>query len=71
MISTGSSDDDFAQLILRMYDISTAYPFPELWLDSLIEEYADSDIDSSRWGDIIKEYISDMLNYCYPQARRC
>lgn len=64
MISTGSSDDDFAQLILRMYDISTAYPFPELWLDSLIEEYADSDIDSSRWGDIIKEYISDMLNYC-------
>ena len=69
MISSGSSDEDFAKLIIKMYDISTAYPFPELWLDSLIEEYSQPDISKSRWGDIIKKYIADMLDYCVSSSR--
>lgn len=69
MISSGSSDEDFAKLIIKMYDISTAYPFPELWLDSLIEEYSQPDISKSRWGNIIKKYIADMLDYCVSSSR--
>lgn len=64
MMSSGSSDDDFAKLIIKMYDISTAYPFPDLWLDSLIEEYSQPDINKSCWGGIIKKYVCDMLDYC-------
>ena len=64
MMSSGSSDEDFAKLIIKMYDISTAYPFPDLWLDSLIEEYSQPDINKSRWGGIIKKYVCDMLDYC-------
>ena len=64
MMSSGSSDEDFAKLIIKMYDISTAYPFPDLWLDSLIEEYSQPDINKSCWGDIIKKYVCDMLDYC-------
>lgn len=64
MISSGSSDEDFAKLIIKMYDISTAYPFPDLWLDSLIEEYSQPDINKSCWGVIIKKYVCDMLDYC-------
>lgn len=64
MMSSGSSDEDFAKLIIKMYDISTAYPFPDLWLDSLIGEYSQPDINKSRWGDIIKKYVCDMLDYC-------
>lgn len=64
MISSGSSDEDFAKLIIKMYDISTAYPFPDLWLDSLIEEYSQPDINKSCWGGIIKKYVCDMLDYC-------
>ena len=64
MMSSGSSDEDFAKLIIKMYDISTAYPVPDLWLDSLIEEYSQPDINKSCWGGIIKKYVCDMLDYC-------
>lgn len=64
MMSSGSSDEDFAKLIIKIYDISTAYPFPDLWLDSLIEEYSQPDINKSCWGGIIKKYVCDMLDYC-------
>lgn len=64
MMSSDSSDEDFAKLIIKMYDISTAYPFPDLWLDSLIEEYSQPDINKSCWGGIIKKYVCDMLDYC-------
>ena len=69
MMSSGSSDEDFAKLIIKMYDISTAYPFPDLWLDSLIEEYSQPDINKSCWGGIIKKYICDMLDYCVSSSR--
>lgn len=69
MMSSGSSDEDFAKLIIKMYDISTAYPFPDLWLDSLIGEYSQSDINKSRWGGIIKKYVCDMLDYCVSSSR--
>ncbi len=69
MMSSGSSDEDFAKLIIKMYDISTAYPFPDLWLDSLIGEYSQPDINKSRWGGIIKKYACDMLDYCVSSSR--
>lgn len=69
MMSSGSSDEDFAKLIIKMYDISTAYPFPDLWLDSLIGEYSQPDINKSRWGGIIKKYVCDMLDYCMSSSR--
>ncbi len=69
MMSSGSSDEDFAKLIIKMYDISTAYPFPDLWLDSLIGEYSQPDINKSRWGSIIKKYVCDMLDYCVFSSR--
>lgn len=69
MMSSGSSDEDFAKLIIKMYDISTAYPFPDLWLDSLIEEYSQPDINKSCWGGIIKKYVCDMLDYCVSSSR--
>lgn len=69
MMSSGSSDEDFAKLIIKMYDISTAYPFPDLWFDSLIGEYSQPDINKSRWGGIIKKYVCDMLDYCVSSSR--
>lgn len=69
MMSSGSSDEDFAKLIIKIYDISTAYPFPDLWLDSLIGEYSQPDINESRWGGIIKKYVCDMLDYCVSSSR--
>ena len=69
MMSSGSSDEDFAKLIIKMYDISTANPFPDLWLDSLIEEYSQPDINKSCWGGIIKKYVCDMLDYCVSSSR--
>lgn len=64
MVTTGSSDRKLAELIIKIYDLSTAYPFPEQWLDSLITEYSQPNIEKSRWGEIILTYLTDMLEYC-------
>ncbi len=68
MMSSGSSDEDFAKLIIKMYDISTAYPFPDLWLDSLIGEYSQPDINKSRWGGIIKNMSAICSTTACPRA---
>lgn len=64
MVTTGSSDRKLAELIIKIYDLSTAYPFPNQWLDSLIDEYSQPEIEKSRWGRIISDYLTDMLDYC-------
>ncbi len=69
MISADSSDRKLQELIIKIYDISTAYPFPERWLDSLIGEYSQPDIEKSCWGGVIEKYLSDMIEYCAASSR--
>ena len=68
LVSTGSSDNSLSELIKKLYEISMSYPFPEEFLDSLLEEYRNTDINSSKFGAIIKDYLFDMLDYCIDES---
>ncbi len=68
LVSTGSSDDSLSMLLQKLYEISTAYPFPDAYFDSLTAEYMTSDINESVFGKIIISYLSDMLDYCIAES---
>lgn len=68
LVSTGSSDESLSELIKKLYEISMSYPFPDEWLDSLLDEYKNTDINSSKFGKIIKDYLFEMLDYCIEES---
>ena len=68
LVSTGSSDESLSALLRKLYEISTAYPFPNEWLDSLTAEYRTTDINESVFGKVILSYLSDMLDYCISES---
>ena len=63
----GKSDVD--KSILKLFNISTSYPYPIKWLNSLIDNYKDMDIDKlkeTEWFLIllcdVKDKVSDIVN---------
>lgn len=56
----GSSDDDLKKAVLRLYDFSQAYPFPEAWLSAVPRAYtAETPPENSIWGKEIFRYLSE------------
>lgn len=72
LISDKKDDSKLISAILKLYNLSMAYPFPEIWLKSLAEEFNNpSCAKESCWGKIIINYISDLLNACISDAEHC
>ena len=65
ILASGTDDSALSDLIVRLYDNSTAFARPEVWLRSLTEEY-DSDLPlaKSRWGSIIVARAKDTVTQC-------
>lgn len=68
MFSTGRTDSAVEELILKLYDISTSYPWPEEWLANCKNAYQVSsveDLENSEWVKKLTfnlhQYISDYL----------
>lgn len=68
MFSTGRTDSAVEELILKLYDISTSYPWPEEWLADCKKAYQISsveELESSEWMkklmQDLRQYISDYL----------
>lgn len=65
LISDTRDDRKLIDAILKLHSLSQAYPFPEIWLNSLKAEFLNpKDIKESPWGRIILSYISDMAENC-------
>ena len=59
MFVSGSNDKALSGLILSIYKNSRAFPFPEKWLDSLVEPYSENkDVMSTVWGTFLKKYLN-------------
>ncbi len=72
LISDKKDDSKLISAILKLYNLSMAYPFPEIWLKSLADEFNNpSSAKESPWGKIILNYISDLLNACISDAEHC
>ncbi|MBO5410996.1 MAG: UvrD-helicase domain-containing protein, partial [Clostridia bacterium] len=72
LISDTKDDKKLIDAILRLYSLSRAYPFPELWLRSLPEEFASPKAaEESPWGRILLSQLTDMLDNCIGGINYC
>ncbi len=66
LISQNNSDTNLADYVLKLYEIAQSYPFPEKYLDTIIELYSDGDIYKQE----ILNYICEALNYCISDCEK-
>ena len=72
LISDKKDDGKLIDAILKLYNLSQAYPFPEVWLNSLAEDFSNPlSAKESRWGKIISDHISQLLISCKGDAEHC
>ena len=58
-------DRELASSIVQLYRYSTAYPFPEKWLDSIIDSYKNTErVIDNPWGEKTAEYLLTAADYC-------
>ena len=54
LISSARDDQPLVDAVLKLYELSQAYPFPERWLNSLCDEFeAERPIEETPWGRLL------------------
>ncbi|MDE6616888.1 MAG: helicase-exonuclease AddAB subunit AddA [Lachnospiraceae bacterium] len=63
--SPGRTDSNIEDLVLRLYNISVSYPWPEEWLASCADMYSCNsmeEFEETLWMKELKRYIDNSLN---------
>lgn len=71
--SPGRTDSNIEELVLRLYNISVSYPWPEEWLISCADMYSCNNMEEfeeTLWMKELKKYIDDSLNDYLAAANR-
>lgn len=72
LISDTRDDKLLIASIQKLYKLSQAYPFPELWLKSLAEEFSNPlSVAESIWGRIIINHGIQLVCTCIADADHC
>ncbi|MBR2868977.1 MAG: helicase-exonuclease AddAB subunit AddA [Clostridia bacterium] len=72
LISDNRDDKKLIDAILRLHNLSQAYPFPENWLRSLVAEFtAPREISESPWGRILLEHMAGTVESCIGGIDHC
>lgn len=62
MTSYNMNDSELAKKVIKLYSYSRSHPFPDLWLDSIVDMYEKTnDVKGTIWGKIIVEYIDKRI----------
>lgn len=70
LLVTSGKDDKLSDVILSLYKNSRAFPFPEIWLDSLADKYNSvSSVKDSSFGKLILFHVRLSVNYCLEKSR--
>lgn len=59
--SSKGGDVKLRETVLKVYKFLSTQPFPEKWLDDMIESYAEDHIEKSIWGKIIIDYANPAI----------
>lgn len=62
-ISTKNSDEKVRKMVLKISDFLSTQPFPELWLDNMLDNYKPQNISDTIWGKIVLEYSLSALEH--------
>ena len=49
-------DQKLRETVLKISEFLTTQPFPDKWLDDMLENYSETDIEKTVWGKIIIDY---------------
>ncbi len=72
LISDSRDDAKLTDAILKLYSLSQAYPFPELWLKSLAEEFNNpAPAAESPWGRVIINHAIQLVCSCIADIDHC
>lgn len=72
LISDTRDDQKLINAILKLDKLSQAYPFPDLWLKSLAEEFGNpSSAEESPWGITIINHGIQLICTCIADADHC
>lgn len=72
LISDNKNDNKLVEAILKLYNLSMAYPFPEKWLDSLASEFsAPKPAKESPWGKLILSHIAQIFESSICDIKHC
>lgn len=72
LISDTRDDSKLIEAVLRLHELSQAYPFPELWLRSLAENFSNpSPAAESPWGRIIINNAIQLACACIADINHC
>ena len=62
--SQGKSDENIEDLVLKLYEFSMSYPYPEEWLEKCRRAYdvkSQEDLENSSWMEAVKREISKQI----------
>lgn len=72
LISDNRDDQKLVDAILKLHNLSQAYPFPELWLRSLAQAFsAPEKVKESPWGKILVSYMKAAVESCVSGVEHC
>ncbi len=65
LLMKNNTDSVLTESIIRLHNEAEAYPFPEEWLNGLLEPFEHPRaVEESVWGTLIRQYAADALTYC-------
>ena len=72
LISDTRDDQKLIKAILKLNKLSQAYPFPDLWLKSLAEEFSNpSSAEESPWGKTVINHGIQLVCACIADTDHC
>ena len=54
-------DQKLRETVLKISEFLTTQPFPDKWLDDMLENYSETDIEKTVWGKIIIDYAQSAV----------
>ena len=66
-------DQKLRETVLKISEFLTTQPFPDKWLDDMLENYSETDIEKTVWGKIIIDYalsLESFLSYARTSVKK-
>ena len=57
-------DQNLRNTVLKIHSFLETQPFPEQWLEGMLESYGERSITRSVWGKIIIDYANPAVSHC-------
>ena len=65
--SSSGNDDNFRDLVFKLYKYSCAYPFPEKWINQISENFLNK---SLIYRKVVAEYLEKAFEYFYASCKK-